>query len=110
VRHVAHVEPRPAGQAWLVERLFGRGAVGFAAGPPKLGKTWICCELALAVATGTPALGHFAVPTSGTVVFYGAEDDQPSLRSRFEGIASLSVGQRHRVTVAGRREMQPFRK
>lgn len=87
VRHVAHVAPRPAGQAWLVEQLFGLGAVGFAAGAPKLGKTWVCCELALAVATGTPALGRFAVPRAGNVLFYGAEDDQPSLRARFEGIA-----------------------
>lgn len=87
VRHVAQVEVRPTEEAWLVERLWGRGAVGFVAAPPKMGKTWLGCELALAVATGAPALGRFAVPSPGPVVFYGAEDDQPSLRARFEGIA-----------------------
>lgn len=45
------------------------------------------CELAFAVATGSPALGRFPVREKGTVLFYGAEDDQPSLRARFEGIA-----------------------
>lgn len=87
VRHVAQVEERPEEEAWLVERLWGRRAVGFVAAPPKMGKTFLGCELTVAVATGAPALGRFAVPCPGPVVFYGAEDDQPSLRGRFEGIA-----------------------
>lgn len=87
VRHVAQVEERPEEEAWLVEYLWGRRAVGFVAAPPKMGKTFLGCELAVAVATGAPALGRFAVPSPGPVVFYGAEDDQPSLRARFEGIA-----------------------
>lgn len=88
VRHVAQVEERREEEVWLVEQLWGRGAVGFTAAPPKTCKTFLCCELALAVATGSPALGRFAVPEPGPVLFYGAEDDQPSLRARFEGIAS----------------------
>ena len=87
VRHVAQVEERPKEQAWLVEGLWALRAVGFVAAPPKTAKTWLGCELALAVATGAPALGRFAVPHPGSVLFYGAEDDQPSLRARFEGIA-----------------------
>jgi len=84
VRHVAQVEERPEEEAWLVEFLWGRRAVGFVAAPPKMCKTFLGCELAVAVATGAPALGRFAVPRPGPVVFYGAEDDQPSLRARFE--------------------------
>lgn len=87
VRHVAQVDPRPPERMWLVESLWGLGAVGVSGGPPKTGKTWLGCELSLAVATGSPALGRFAVPQPGTVLFYGAEDDQPSLRARFDGIA-----------------------
>lgn len=87
VRHVAHVDLRPPERTWLVELLWGYGAVGLTGAPPKTGKTWLGCELSVAVATGAPALGRFAVPRPGTVLFYGAEDDQPSLRARFDGIA-----------------------
>lgn len=87
VRHVARVEPRAKGHAWLVECLWALGAAGVLGGAPKTGKTWLGCELALAIATGTPALGQFAVHQKGTVIFFGAEDDQPSLRARFDGIA-----------------------
>src|SRR5207237_1162083 len=80
------VEPRAQEHAWLVEHLWGLGAAGVLGGAPKTGKTWLGCELALAVATGTPALGRFAVQR-GTVIFFGAEDDQPSLRGRFGAIA-----------------------
>ena len=87
VRHVAKVEPRPPGQAWLVEHLLVCEACAVTGGAPKCCKTWLCCELALAVATGTPALGRFAVPRPGTVVFFGAEDEPSALRVRFDGIA-----------------------
>jgi hypothetical protein len=86
VKHVAHVEPRTEEDAWLVEHLLGLGA-GVLGGCPKVGKTWLGCELALAVATGSPALGRFAVRRRGNVIFFGAEDDQPSLRARFGAIA-----------------------
>jgi hypothetical protein len=86
VRHVAQVEPRTEDDAWLVEHLLCLGA-SVLGGPPKQGKTWLGCELALAVATGSPALGRFAVKRRGNVIFFGAEDDQPSLRARFGAIA-----------------------
>lgn len=86
VRHVAQVEPRTEDDAWLVEHLLSLGACVLG-GPPKQGKTWLGCELALAVATGSPALGRFAVKRRGNVIFFGAEDDQASLRARFGAIA-----------------------
>ena len=86
-RHVAAIDPRPAEAAWLVEPLWARGGVGIVGGAPKACKTWLGCELALAVASGRPALGRFAVKQPGPVLFYGAEDDQPSLRARFDAIA-----------------------
>jgi len=39
------------------------------------------------VATGTPALGRFPVSEPGTVLFFGAEEDQASLAARFRAIA-----------------------
>jgi len=86
VRHVTRVEER-LNHAWLVEPLCTLRAAIVIGGTPKTCKTWLGCELALAVATGAPALGRFAVPHPGTVLFYGAEDSQPTLRARFEGIA-----------------------
>lgn len=92
VRRVVEVVPRPPEQAWLVESLWGLGAVGFVGGAPKSCKTWLGCELAYAVATGGPALGRFPVASPGTVVFYAAEDDQASLRARFSSIACARGG------------------
>lgn len=86
VKHVTKVEPRSEDDAWLVEHLLSLGA-GVLGGAPKRGKTWLGCELALAVATGAPALGRFAVKQPGNVIFFGAEDDQAALRARFGAIA-----------------------
>jgi hypothetical protein len=87
VRRVHEVEPRSSDQRWLVDQLFARSSVGLLGGPPKAFKTWVAAELALAVATGCPALGRFAVPEPGPVLFFGAEDPPPDLRTRFDGIA-----------------------
>lgn len=85
VRHVTQVEEQ-RGHAWLVERLCALHAAAVTGGTPKTCKTWLGCEIAVAVATGAPALGRFPVCHQGTVLFYGAEDTQPALRTRFEGI------------------------
>jgi hypothetical protein len=87
VRRVHEVEPRASEQRWLVDELFASASVGLLGGPPKAFKTWVAAELALAVATGTPAFGRFAATDPGPVLFFGAEDPLPDLRTRFDGIA-----------------------
>jgi hypothetical protein len=87
VRRVHEVEPRSSERRWLVNELFASASVGLLGGPPKAFKTWVAAELALAVATGTPAFGRFAVPDPGPVLFFGAEDPLPDLRTRFDSIA-----------------------
>ena len=87
VRRVHDVEVRSTERRWLVDQLFASAAVGLLGGPPKAFKTWVAAELALAVATGTPAFGRFAVPDPGPVLFFGAEDPPPDLRTRFDAIA-----------------------
>jgi hypothetical protein len=87
VRRIHEVEPRSGEQRWLVDQLFARSSVGLLGGPAKAFKTWVAAELALAVATGSPALGRFAAPDPGPVVFFGAEDPPPDLRLRFDSIA-----------------------
>jgi hypothetical protein len=69
---------------WLIEHLWSEAAVGCIGGTPKSGKTWLALEMALAVASGTPCLGRYRVPRSGTVLIYAAEDRPHALRRRAE--------------------------
>lgn len=88
VHRVASVRARPPEQKWLVEDLWLASGVGILAGAPKLGKTYLAAEIAVAVAAGDQVLGRPA-RLRGPVLFYGAEDDMADLRERFEGLASL---------------------
>jgi hypothetical protein len=87
VRHVASVAPRSPEEQWLIEKLWTAQAAGLICAHPKLGKTFLAVELAVAVASGQHALGQFPVCTPGPVLFFGAEDDLPALRGRFQGVA-----------------------
>jgi len=88
VRHVAEVEPVAPERQWLIEQLWLALGVGVLGGAPKTFKTWIAVELALAIASGRAAFGRFPVRQPGPVLFFGAEDSLPALRTRFEGIAA----------------------
>lgn len=88
VRRVASVRARPPDQKWLIEDIWLAAGVGILAGAPKLGKTYLAAEIAVAVALGDQVLGRPA-RMMGPVLFYGAEDGLPDLRERFEGLASL---------------------
>ena len=72
---------------WLVDPLWGESSVGVIGGAPKCSKTWLGLDLALSVATGTACLGRYAVPRSGPVLVYLAEDALPIVRERVEGMA-----------------------
>lgn len=89
IMHVAAVDPTPPERTWLVDKLWLASGVGILAGHAKCGKTFMAVELATAVAGNTPALGCFKPAQSGSVLFYGAEDSLPALRTRFEGLAKI---------------------
>lgn len=74
-------------QRWLIEELWGDSSVGVIGGAPKCAKTWLGLDMALSVATGTPCLGKYAVPKSGPVLVYLAEDALPIVRQRVAGMA-----------------------
>jgi hypothetical protein len=86
IRHVTEVEQAPE-QPWMIEQLWFAAGVGILGGQPKLGKTFVAAELAMAVAGGSAAFGRFATQLSGPVLFYGPEDGSPALRRRFEALA-----------------------
>jgi hypothetical protein len=77
----------PPERRWLVEGLWGAQAVGLIGGEPKCGKSFLALDLAVAVATGAPALRRFPVTQTGPVLLYAAEDPPPVVRQRLLGIA-----------------------
>jgi hypothetical protein len=89
VTRLARLAPAPATGAarWLIEDLWAAEAVGCIGGHPKAGKTWLGLEMAVAVASGKPCLGRFAVPTPGPVLLFCAEDQSHDVRERVAGIA-----------------------
>ncbi len=89
VRHIASISPKPPEAQWLVEQLWAASGVGILGAIPKSLKTWLACEIALAVSGGAKALGRFAAKSHGPVLFYAAEDDQADIRVRFDGIAKV---------------------
>jgi hypothetical protein len=72
---------------WLVEGLWGEGAVGVLGGEPKCCKSFLALDLAVAVASGQPCLKRFRVPHPGRVLLFAAEDALWEVRRRLEGIA-----------------------
>lgn len=88
---VLRLEDVPAGpetQAWLVEELWGDQAVGVIGGNPKACKTWLALDLAVSVASNTPALGRFPVQSPGPALIYAAEDSLSAVRNRVLNIAA----------------------
>jgi hypothetical protein len=77
-------------QRWLIEELWSEGAVGIVGGEPKCCKSFLALDLAVAVASGYPALRRFAVRQPGRVLLYAAEDAQHILRARLEGICAAA--------------------
>jgi AAA domain len=68
-------EPR-----WAVPGIVAEG-VNLLAGAPKLGKSWMALNLAIAVASGGRALGHVQVE-QGPVLYLALEDTPRRLQSR----------------------------
>lgn len=68
-------EPR-----WAVQDLFPEGLSIFA-GPPKIGKSWLCLNVAVAVAAGGVAIGKIPV-ADGDVLYIALEDTERRLQER----------------------------
>lgn len=86
VVYIRDVGTLPDTQRWLCRFLWSRSAVGVLGGPPKSYKTHLALDLAVSVASGTPALGRFAIDDAGTALVYLAEDALPHVRARIESL------------------------
>jgi hypothetical protein len=65
---------------WAVPNLITEG-VTILSGRPKMGKSWICLDLALAVASGGRVMGEIQVQAGG-VLYLALEDGQRRLKER----------------------------
>jgi hypothetical protein len=65
---------------YVVPGLLAEGATLFG-GKPKIGKSWMAYDLALAVASGRPVFGKIAI-TQGDVIYLALEDSERRLKSR----------------------------
>lgn len=68
---------------WLVQGVFPKEGVGILAGHPKIGKSWLTLDLAIAVATGERWLGQWDVDP-GYVLYVDEESTQDMLSVRFQ--------------------------
>ncbi len=75
---------------WLLTGLWSCEAVGIVGGEPKCCKSFLALDLAVAVASGTPALRRFPVASPGRVLLYAAEDALHIVRARLEGICAAA--------------------
>jgi hypothetical protein len=86
----SELEEKPRELRWLVEDLWGDGAVGIVGAEPKSYKTFLALDVAVAVASGAPCLRRFRVTRPGRVLLFAAEDALHVVRSRLAGIAAAS--------------------
>jgi len=60
------------------------------AGAPKLGKSWLALQWALAIASGTKAFGQYET-TKGDVLYIALEDGERRMQSRAERLGALKM-------------------
>lgn len=82
----ARLDQQQEEQHWLIEGLWARSAIGLIGGAPKCCKTWLGLDMAVSVASGTKALGHFETKAQGAALVFLAEDALPQVRSRIEAL------------------------
>jgi hypothetical protein len=88
VVRAADLDEQTSASRWLVDSLWARAGVGILGGAPKCCKSWLGLDLALSVASGTPALDTFDVDDAGPVLIYMAEDAAPVVKARLHGLCA----------------------
>lgn len=88
VSRASELEVQPPNQAWLIQSIWSRCAVGIIGGAPKCCKSWLGLDMAVSVASGTPCLGRFSVEQTGPALVFLAEDAMPAVRGRIEALCT----------------------
>jgi AAA domain len=90
VARAADLDPRPPEQRWLIDGLWGDQAVGIVGGEPKVCKSFLALDIAVAVASGAPCLRRYPVARTGRVLLFAAEDALGVVRRRLDGICAAA--------------------
>jgi len=72
---------------YVLRGLWPTGDYGILAAEPKAQKTWSACDMAVAVASGTPWLGLVEVDTPGPVLIFYGEGGEANLLRRLDAAA-----------------------
>lgn len=75
---------------WLIEDIWTAGSHGIIGGEPKTSKTTVALALALAVASGSPFLGRYAVGVTGPVLMVQEENAPWMMQDRLRKMAAHS--------------------
>ena len=75
---------------WLIDKLLPAGALGFIGGNAKSGKTFLCLQLALCVASGTPFLRVPAAKKRNVLYIY-LEGNMAQVQKRYRDLYGGSV-------------------
>ena len=86
VARITDIERLPTDERWLIEGFLSSGSLMVLAASPKAGKTFAALSAAIAVASGTTALGRFRAQNPGPVLIFPAEDDPRAIRERIEAL------------------------
>ena len=86
VARASELAIEPEKERWLIRGFWGRSAIVLIRGTPKSCKSWLGLEMAMSVASGSPALGHFTTDATGPALVYLAEDSLPQVRARVEAL------------------------
>ncbi len=79
-------EPDPGPTSWLVHDLIVDRSIVAAVGRWKTTKSYALLDICIAIATGEPAFGRYAIPKPGPVLFINEESGQDALRRRVEAL------------------------
>lgn len=92
---------------WLVDGLITSGGTAVCGGEPKAIKTWLACEMAVAIVTGTQVFGKYFAQR-GAVAYFYAEDLDKQVRNRLRallasrGLTDSALGDNYQCSPRGK--------
>lgn len=92
---------------WVVPRVLPEG-VGLLTGAPKVGKSWLALDMALAAASGRPAVGGAEVEQTRPVLLLALEDGERRLKERAEALGGLPQSNLWYLTEADAADVVPL--
>lgn len=80
--------------AWIVEPMLHVGANNLSA-DPKSGKSFLCLQVAVAVAQNRPLFSHYRINRPGSVLYLALEDGERRIHERMHGLNMTAKNLEH---------------